>query len=94
MKISRSAQTCALGAAMAGAVVAGVHKDFPSAQKAMGALKPKVFQPDPKAHLVYEQLSALYKQLHDAFGVASWQGSLYRVMKELIEIRSSARTAH
>ncbi len=28
MKVSRSAQTCALGAAIAGAVVAGAHKDF------------------------------------------------------------------
>ena len=33
MKVSRSAQTCALGAAIAGAVVAGVHRDFASAQK-------------------------------------------------------------
>ena len=32
MKLSRSAQTCALGSAIAGAVVAGVHKDFASAQ--------------------------------------------------------------
>src|SRR5581483_170855 len=42
MKISRSAQTCALGAAMAGAVVAGVHSNYASAQRAMTGLKPRV----------------------------------------------------
>jgi L-ribulokinase len=91
MKVSRSAQTCALGAAIAGSVVAGAHKDFAAAQQAMTALKPKVFQPDAKAHAVYQCLYALYKQLHDAFGVASWQGNLHPVMKELIEIRAAAR---
>ena len=35
MKISRSAQTCALGAAVAGAVVAGAHRNYTRAQKAM-----------------------------------------------------------
>ena len=91
MKISRSAQTCALGAAIAGAVVAGAHKDFASAQKAMTGLKPKIFKPDPKAHAVYKRLYALYKQCHDAFGTKEWNGNLYGVMKQLIEIRSQAR---
>ena len=49
MKVSRSAQTCALGAAIAAAVVGGAHPDFPSAQKAMTGLKPRAFQPNPKA---------------------------------------------
>jgi len=91
MKISRSAQTCALGAAIAGAVVAGAHKDFASAQKAMTGLKPKIFKPDPKAHAVYKRLYALYKKCHDAFGTKEWSGNLYGVMKQLIEIRSQAR---
>ena len=91
MKISRSAQTCALGAAIAGAVVAGAHKDFASAQKAMTGLKPKIFKPDPKAHAVYKRLYALYKQCHDAFGTKEWNGNLYGVMKQLVEIRSQAR---
>ncbi len=92
MKVSRSAQTCALGAAIAGAVVAGAHKDFAAAQQAMTALKPTVFQPDVKAFEVYQRLYALYKQLHDAFGVATWRGNLHSVMKELIEIRGAARS--
>ena len=91
MKISRSAQTCALGAAIAGAVVAGAHKDFASAQKAMTGLKPKIFKPDPKAHAVYKRLYALYKKCHDAFGTKEWSGNLHDVMKQLLEIRNRAR---
>ena len=43
-----------LGSAIAGAVVAGAHKDFASAQQAMTGLKPRVFKPNPKAHAVYQ----------------------------------------
>src|SRR5208283_5087441 len=91
MKLSRSAQTCALGSAVAAAVAAGAHRDFASAQKAMTGLKPRVFKPDPKAHAVYKELYTLYKKLHDAFGTRQGDGSLYEVMKELIEIRGQAR---
>jgi L-ribulokinase len=91
MKISRSAQTCALGSAIAAAVVAGAHKDFGSAQKAMTGLKSKVYKPNPKAHAVYRQLYVVYKQLHDAFGTKEWNGNLSGVMKKLIEIRTQAR---
>jgi L-ribulokinase len=91
MKISRSAQTCALGAAIAGAVVAGAHKNFAAAQKGMTGLKPKVYKPNPKAHAVYRKLYKNYKTLHDAFGTRDWKGNLHHVMKELIEIRSAAR---
>jgi L-ribulokinase len=91
MKISRSAQTCALGSAIAAAVVAGAHKDFATAQKKMTGLKPTVYKPNPKAHAVYKELYALYKQLHDAFGTKQWNGNLYGVMKKLIEIRDKAR---
>jgi len=91
MKVSRSAQTCALGAAIAGAVVAGAHPDFPSAQQAMTGLKSRVFQPNPEAHAVYLQLYGLYRKLHDAFGTKDWTGNLYDVMKTLIEIRNRVR---
>jgi L-ribulokinase len=91
MKISRSAQTCALGSAVAAAVVAGAHKNIGAAQKAMTGLKPKLYRPNPKAHAVYRELYALYKELHDAFGTKEWNGNLSGVMKKLIEIRSRAR---
>jgi L-ribulokinase len=91
MKISRSAQTCALGAAIAGAVVAGVYANCEAAQKAMTGLKPRVFKPNAKAHAVYEKLYALYRTLHDAFGTSGWNGNLYHVMKDLLAIRAEAR---
>jgi L-ribulokinase len=91
MKVSRSAQTCALGAAVAAAVVAGAHPDFPSAIGAMTGLKPRVFAPNPQAHAVYREIYSLYSSLHDAFGKADWQGTLHPVMKQLIDFRNRAR---
>ena len=91
MKISRSAQTCALGAAIAGAVVGRAYPDYASAQQAMTGLKPRVFKPNPKAHAVYQQLYSVYRQLHDALGTQDWNGNLYGVMKQLLDIRSQAR---
>ena len=95
IKISRSAQTCALGAAIAGAVVAGKaaggYANSADAQKAMTGLKSRVFQPNPAAHAVYKELYCLYRKLHDAFGTQQANGNLYDVMKQLIEIRNRAR---
>jgi L-ribulokinase len=91
MKISRSAQTCALGSAIAAAVIAGAHKDFAAAQKKMTGLKPKLYKPNPKAHVIYKELYALYKELHDAFGTKDWNGNLFNVMKKLVEIRGRVR---
>ena len=91
MKISRSAQTCALGAAIAGAVVSGAHRSFAAAQKAMTGLKPTVYKPEARAQATYRQLYPLYRKLHDAFGTKQWTGNLYDVMKQLIEIRSRVR---
>lgn len=95
MKVSRSAQTCALGAAIAGAVVAGPeaggYGSFEEAQRKMTGLKPRVYVPDPSAHAVYQELYRLYRTLHDAFGTREWQGNLWHVMKELIEIRNRVR---
>ena len=95
MKISRSAQTPALGAAMAGAVVAGKkaggHTGYRAAQKAMSGLKPKVYLPNRQARAVYAELYALYKQLHDGFGTAEWRGAMNNVMKDLLGIRNRVR---
>jgi L-ribulokinase len=91
MKVSRSAQTPALGSAIAAAVVAKAHSSFDSAIKAMTGLKDKVYVPNPKAHAVYDELYAVYRTLHDAFGTKDWQGHPYEVMKRLIDIRSRVR---
>jgi L-ribulokinase len=96
INISRSAQTCALGAAIAGAVVAGKavggFDNYADAQKAMTGLKPKTFQPNPKAKATYERLYSLYRKLHDSFGTPQPNGSLHSVMKDLLQIRNEART--
>jgi L-ribulokinase len=95
MKISRSSQTCALGAAIAGAVVAGKkaggYENFSSAQKAMTGLLPKIYKPNPKAHKIYNQLYSLYRSLHDAFGRPDSHENLYPIMKTLLEIRKQTR---
>lgn len=91
MQVSRSSQTCALGAAMCGAVAGGVHPDLPSAQRAMSGVRAEAFHPDPARAAVYQRLYALYSTLHDAFGDPAWRGSLAGVMKELIRIRDQAR---
>ena len=92
MNVSRSAQTCALGSAIAGAVVAGAHKNYATAQKAMTGLQVrKIYKPNPKAHETYRELYKLYRTLHDAFGTREWNGNLFDVMKKLIEIRNRVR---
>ena len=96
MKISRSAQSCALGACIAGAVVAGKqaggYDDFAEAQAAMCAVKDATYKPIAESRRVYERLYALYKQLHDAFGTQDWSGKLSNVMKELLSIKDSVNS--
>jgi L-ribulokinase len=95
MKISRSAQSCALGAAIAGAVVAGKesggYASFADAQAAMCGIKDVTYKPVSENHEVYQRLHLLYKQLHDAFGVQGWSGKLANVMKELLSIKDSVQ---
>ncbi len=93
MKISRSAQTCALGSAIAGAVVAGSKAGgfdgFADAQAAMCGVKEKSYKPIANNHKVYQQLYAIYKQLHDAFGLQDWSGKMGNIMKDLLNIKDS-----
>ncbi|HPS52072.1 MAG TPA: ribulokinase [Phycisphaerae bacterium] len=91
MKISRSSQTCALGCAIAGAVVGGAYETFPQAQAKMTGLKIRDFEPKPEANQVYKQLFRLYRQLYDAFGTTAWKGNMGNIMKELIELRETVR---
>ena len=91
MKISRSAQSCALGSAIAAAVVAGGHNDFAKAQAAMCGIKDTIYKPIAENHKTYKRIYTLYKQLHDAFGTKDWSGRLANVMKELLDIKDSVR---
>lgn len=91
MKISRSGQTCALGAAVFGAVVGGAHPSAEAAQAAMTGVKDTVYEPIAANVAVYRELYKVYKTLHDAFGTKSFSGSLSGVMKDLLRIRERAR---
>ncbi len=91
MKISRSAQTCALGAAIFGAVVGGAYRTVGSAQRKMTGVRKEVYRPRKAAASVYSELYTLYKQLHDTFGTAGHSEALGHVMKSLIAIRERTR---
>jgi ribulose kinase len=92
--VTMTATLCNAGdVVVSNAVVAGAHKDYASARKAMTGLKPRVFNPNPKAHAVCQQLYPLYRKLHDALGTTEWAGNLSDAMKKLIEIRTAARNA-
>ena len=93
MKISRSPQTCALGAAIFGAVVGGAYKTTQQAQRKMTGVKKLVFRPNKAAAKTYAELYQLYLALHDAFGTREYQGKLHHVMKDLINIRHRVRKA-
>jgi L-ribulokinase len=91
MKISRSAETCALGAAIFGSVAGGAHRTVRAAQRRMTGLKKKEFRPNRDAVRVYARLYEQYRKLHDAFGTSADAGPLGGVMKELISIRDAVR---
>ena len=63
IKVASSDQTCALGSAMAASVMAGVHKNFGAAQKAMGSGFEKEYKPDPMRAKRYNELFKKYKKL-------------------------------
>lgn len=94
MKVSRSEQAPALGAAMFAAVAAGKEKGgyakIEDARQAMTGTD-KVYTPNGENHRTYQQLYALYRQLHDAFGTREWSGQMYNIMKDLLDIRDRVR---
>ncbi|WP_404424369.1 ribulokinase [Nibricoccus sp. IMCC34717] len=87
MRVSGSSQACALGAAVAAAVVAGAHDDFARAQKAMTSLKPIAYKPRKREAKVYDELYALYRKLHDSFGGVELSADLSGVMKQLLALK-------
>src|SRR6185312_8854071 len=76
MRVASSSQTCALGSAIAAAVLGGAHADFTSAEAAMTSLKSESFKPIAEHRAVYEQIYALYRELHDSFGGLSKSADL------------------
>ena len=63
IRIVRSQQTCALGAAMFAAVAAGVYRDIMEAMKYMGSDVEVEYKPDTKRARVYETLYQKYLKI-------------------------------
>jgi len=90
MQVAGSSQACALGSAISAAVLAGAHKNFQIAQKAMVKIKTKAYTPKAPAQKSYTALYALYKKLHDAFGGVNKSSDLSGVMKDLLALRQKS----
>jgi L-ribulokinase len=98
MLIAGSPQTPALGSALAAAVTAGKaaggYDSWTEAQDRMTTLKEKRFEPRPDARRVYDQLYAMYRELHDTFGaVKGARADLPTIMKRLLDLKHSAAHA-
>ncbi len=89
MQVAGSSQACALGAAVAAAVLAGEHAGFPQAQKAMTSVKAVEYKPRKAERKTYDHLYLLYMTVHDAFGGVTKSSNLSRIMKDLLEIKLS-----
>jgi L-ribulokinase len=89
MKVGESLQAPALGSAMFGAVAAGSpaggYDSIVEAAACMARLQETVYKPNPAHRLVYDQLFAEYRVLHDYFGRGAND-----VMKRLKTIRVQA----
>ncbi|WP_148573175.1 ribulokinase [Nocardioides caldifontis] len=75
----------ALGAAIHGAVAAGVHPDVPAAVEAMTTEHPVRHHPDPGRAAAYDELFGDYLALHDHFG---------RTVPLMHRLRARRREAH
>ncbi|MDN5216699.1 ribulokinase [Fulvivirgaceae bacterium BMA12] len=63
IKVARSEQTCALGAAMFAATIAGIHPSVEVAKEQMGAGFEQTYQPQPENVEKYNTLYQRYKTL-------------------------------
>ncbi|MFL1428084.1 MULTISPECIES: ribulokinase [unclassified Nocardiopsis] len=68
LRIAATEHGSALGAAVHGAVAAGLYPDLHAASTAMGRVRPDPVVPDPAAAAAYKELFAVYTELHDHFG--------------------------
>ncbi|MBB6121554.1 L-ribulokinase [Nocardiopsis algeriensis] len=68
LRVVASEHGCAVGAAVHAAVAAGAHPDIHTASAAMGRVREETVDPDPVRAAAYEELYALYRELHDHFG--------------------------
>ena len=91
--VSRNKQAAAVGAAIYAAAAAGKEKSgcgsVSEAVKAMAKGKRTCFEPDVKAHELYNGLYAEYKKLHDYFGCGGNEVMGYlKYLKQFADRRS------
>ena len=95
MQVSASEQTCALGAALGAAVIAGKanggYDNFVDAQKKMTGVKEVQYNPIDSNRAVYDEMYGLYMQVHDAFGGCEKSADLSGVMKRLILLKEQPK---
>ena len=98
MLIAGCSQAPALGAALSAAVTAGASRggydDWTEAQARMTSVSERRFLPNAGAHAVYNELYAIYRELHDAFGGVTADADLGAVMKRLLAIRRAHVSAY
>ncbi len=68
IRVAASEQTCALGAAMHGALAAGLHADMKAAARRMVRPSTQTYRPNPIYKRTYDRLYTEYSRLHDHFG--------------------------
>ncbi len=92
LKIAASGQTCAVGAAVFGAIAAGKDKggfkDVAEARRKICRFKKVVYRTEKKNKTVYDRIYRLYREVHDSFGVKAVNKNLYHVMKGLLKIQN------
>ncbi|MCD8102000.1 MAG: ribulokinase, partial [Alistipes sp.] len=63
IRVAKTVETCATGAAMCASVAAGIHPDIETAQKAMGQGFEKTYTPVPANVEIYDRLYGEYLRL-------------------------------
>ena len=91
LQVAASEQTCALGAALFGAVCGGTVT-LGEVQENCCRMREREYAPIPGNEAVYKEIYALYRTLHDGFGIEGSDCELSQVMKDLIAIRQRQRS--
>lgn len=93
MKIAASDETVALGAAIVGAHAAfkaeNISISFNELQDKSCKVLEKVYTPITQNVQTYNKLYAIYKKLHDAFGIEGTKIEMFNIMKDLIKIKNN-----
>ncbi len=89
IRVAASQQTCALGAAMHGALAAGLYPGMKEAARRMVRPGTRTYKPNAAHKPVYDQLYAEYSRLHDMLGRDATSP-----MKVLRRLRAAVFTQH